>query len=1072
MASVDKKQTLPLLVGGMNLSDLSKGTGWIQNLNHYQGTWETRDGFGVKGVYDTQMLVKAPVPISSNNKGETDIGFVEVVGTYAFKTDFGHEQVITIVKTQGNTSVLSHDFPTWSPVDESKEGTETVYYTAIIYDVTAEEFLEEPIFRKTTEIETQKETQAYPTNPTPKEYLGNPVNVGNQHGAQESSYAPYRDYVSLYATNKNKINGTREYELKNLPSFFFFQYLDRIYFGSRELGTFYYTPCIFSEERRKRIDNYQQKDTILGYSETSVVKKVTFQSTISSTLLGEGYTYFTNSQIPTIIDACVWDERIVYLGEDKTIYYSQPQEGYAVIATDFDIVTSEEDVTGIAEVNGRLMIFTQSETFLLQPVQGQVLASGGRVTKISSTVGCASASAKKNEKGLLWWMDRNGAYLSNGSGDLRSISEPAIDKFFKIYIENAFTNYYAKNGWTTLSTLEQPRLEYAFMSNGLQTIYDDVRGHMVWNFTQMKLALIYNIETKEWYLWNFESVVCEQSDEVTIDEVDYTVISPTVGAKSNLKNMWLSFIGERLFGVFMDKRDIEDATTTFEDTNAYPEGNPSQGYYRSFPFYITEYGRGGSLDRSSILAEEHRKISSGYVKLDMFGLSVPAIDFDPVFRNYESAPVVYFEKGFWREAPFTTPSGVAYDQGSASLSDAIYWVPVSLQLQHDDKVDVYPVAKPTKIYMDFRFDKNHWTPVFNPTVVAGSGIYQLDIDIPDERLAISTAMGIAGATAGSCEIACYESTTGLTSATGDEIRVRINPTSSMALGSYYWYPEINIISYAKNRLFYLPFRRKIVGNNNAFSVGITACKAPAAVHGFVITRDDARDPTFDYVKSCEAYEWMETYTYPSLANTQISTYGGGNFAEADYKNEQAQSVDWLYKSPEIGDGKVGLKPRGTIAQLSSRGTGDPEIASTWSLGNYNILVSTNNKQYQGQILDYSPVETIPGAPATYKGITPANNLTADKETNITSILDNSTDSVVKKNFNQNGVVLGNTGDSTQGTYLVDSEIFVNKVTSDGTRGERFSYTLFGHMRNSAEKLFFKSVDAIYRVMGGVRRDGR
>ena len=75
MAVVDKKQTIPVLTTGVNMADPTNNVGWVQNLNHYQHAWETRDGFGVLGIYDTQMLVKAPVPETDSSKGPKDLGF-------------------------------------------------------------------------------------------------------------------------------------------------------------------------------------------------------------------------------------------------------------------------------------------------------------------------------------------------------------------------------------------------------------------------------------------------------------------------------------------------------------------------------------------------------------------------------------------------------------------------------------------------------------------------------------------------------------------------------------------------------------------------------------------------------------------------------------------------------------------------------------------------------------------------------------------------------------------------------------------------------------------------------------
>lgn len=1031
----------------MNLSDLSKGIGWVQNMNRYQNTWETRDGFGVIGIYDTQMLVKAPVPQNNTTKGSQEIGFTEVCGTFSFRTDFGHEQVITVLKTKGNTGILTHDYPDFVSVPESSAALETSYYSVIVYDATTEEYLEEPLYRKTTELTTELDLiydtkivniPSYPVSPTPAEYITSISGVGNQHGAQETSYIPYQNYAVLKDNITTPVELMRDYDLKDPPSIFFFHFQDKVFFGTRDLGVYYYSPTIFRDERLKRAENMMTKTQSSGYSESALIKKLVFKQSVSTADITKGYAYFRDSEMPVIVDATVWNDRVAFLGQDKAIYYSQPNEPYAIITDDFDVLTTELTVASLSEINGRIMAFTNNEAFLIQPIEGQVLASGGRVLNVSSTIGCPMPAGKVKQKGTLWWVDHNGVHTSGGSGDITTISEPAIDKFFKTYIENPFTNYYTNNGWTTLDKQEQPSLDYRYMDLGVQALWDDKRKHVVFNFTELRIAIVFSTDTKQWYLWNFESVVA-------LNDAD----EPTVGASHLLNKFWLSSIGDRLFGVFTDKQDIVDETYTFDDTTNHPTGKQAFGSYISFPFYVTEYGRGGSLDRSNILAEERRKISSGYVLI--YEGEAPTAT--------AVAPTIYFEKGYWREAPFATPKGTAYTTNATSESDAIYWLPISIQMPND----ATPFFPPDFIAIDFRFDKNHWRPVTYNI----NDLFQLDFDLPNERTAVADGFGFTNPVAGTAEVSLYDSVTGLPNDAGDEIRIR---WSGAACAPYTFQPYMNIVSYDKNHLIYLPFRRYTGSADNALSLGITLCIDPPSILGgsgmFIAQTTDGRYP---YELACNAYAWMETYTYPTLKQGIHNMYGGSNLEAAQTDDKNVQSVDWLYKTIEVGDGKVGLKPRGTIAQMSSRGSASAKIKEGWSLGLYNILVSTNYKQYQGQIIDYSTSQLIGGV--LTKTVTPANMLTNNKETNIESITVLSNDDFIKKNFNEN-ITLGDVNDSTVGNYIVDSEIFVNKVTSDGTRGERFSYTFFGHVRNKAEKLYFKSIDAIYKVIGSVRRTGR
>jgi len=1079
MAVVDKKQTIPVMTGGMNTADLTNGVGWIQNLNHYQNAWETRLGFGVMGVFDTQMLVKGtapeeiptpfgPTPLTG--KGPVDLGFLEICGTYSFITDFGHQQEIIIVKGQGNTSQVAMIYPEWAIQQETTLGLETIFYTAIIHDKTTNTFLEEPLFRKTTETQTLREIADYPFNPDPATLIGASVNVGNQHGALESSYYPFKNYQVIKETIVNPLQTDDiQQPFTKLPSCFFVQYYDKVYFGNADLGIHYYNPTIFTTERNKRVENYQYKTILTGYSETSVVKKLVWGDSTDNVFIDQGWVFFRNSEVPVIVDMCVWNDRMVFLTADNRILYSQPEQPYAIIGEDFDTITSEYPLTAISEVNGRLMIFSPSETYILQPVDGNVLASGGRQIKVSSTIGCFNSAGRIKVEGSLFWISDNGIFTSTGSGDINELTDPGLDKFFKDYIQNAMTNYYANNGWTTLQTDEQPRLDYTFNPIGLNVVYHTPYKHIIFNFTQLRLSLIFNIDTKEFYLWNYESVVSTYYDEEAEEYKSY------VGSNTKLKYFWLSSANnDPLYGTFLDRQEAVDATTTFEDLDTYPEGNPTEGYYVSYPIVFTEYGRGGALDRTQDLLEEYRKISSGYVKLTE---ETPSMTSDAC---------VYFEKGFWQEPPFDTPSGEAYDQGDNSVSDAVYWLPVSIQLE--DFALGGQVEPPNVIYMNFRFDKDHWKPVFNNTAQRDTGIWQLDYDVPTERLAVYSGFGGNAPVAGIAEVACYNATTGLTSQNGEEIRICIDPANGMTPGSYSWFPRLNVIQYWKNPFILLPFKRRLTGVNNvpinnSFSLGITLCVDPPPVRGgargFQIIRNDEAGGSRedDYVMTPRVLYWMETYTYPKLQGIYGADFysGGGNRQLAFENTGKFQSVDWLYKSAEIGDGIVGLKPRGSIAQMTSHGKATSNAFQGWDLGQYNILVSTNYKQYQGQILDYD--KTLPTSnPLITKDNTQANNITKDKDINITSIYGQTTEEAIKKTFGLNvggdNITLGDTANQDTGNYLVDSSIFVNKVTSDGTRGERFSYTFFGHMKNKAERIYIKSINAIYRVIGQVRRTGR
>jgi hypothetical protein len=67
------------------------------------------------------------------------------------------------------------------------------------------------------------------------------------------------------------------------------------------------------------------------------------------------------------------------------------------------------------------------------------------------------------------------------------------------------------------------------------------------------------------------------------------------------------------------------------------------------------------------------------------------------------------------------------------------------------------------------------------------------------------------------------------------------------------------------------------------------------------------------------------------------------------------------------------------------------------------------------------------------------------------------------------------GDSTNvatGNFLVDAQEEDTISTSDSTRGESVNYTMFGFIKNKAEKLILNTLRAVVMPIGGRRRRGR
>ena len=82
--------------------------------------------------------------------------------------------------------------------------------------------------------------------------------------------------------------------------------------------------------------------------------------------------------------------------------------------------------------------------------------------------------------------------------------------------------------------------------------------------------------------------------------------------------------------------------------------------------------------------------------------------------------------------------------------------------------------------------------------------------------------------------------------------------------------------------------------------------------------------------------------------------------------------------------------------------------------------------------------------------------------------------MLQKVFNEStgDVTWGSIAAATDGTYLIDDEEVGTLVTSDSVKGEQFSYMLFGHIQNAAERLVLERVRALFRPTLGRKRRGR
>ena len=174
-----KYEEVDVLGGGIVYDKPTKGSFALNMLRRY-GAWEVREGFGQLAQFDTLM----PHPVDSTS---TSWGHQKHLGSYLMTTDFGHRQIISVLKSKNNTA------------ESEKRNQFLNLYVVSIYDITTGERWEEPLYRHTSETGLNKD------------------DLPTRHGIYETGL--YNDYQSWVSGNSES-------------PFFFAEIGDSLYFAS------------------------------------------------------------------------------------------------------------------------------------------------------------------------------------------------------------------------------------------------------------------------------------------------------------------------------------------------------------------------------------------------------------------------------------------------------------------------------------------------------------------------------------------------------------------------------------------------------------------------------------------------------------------------------------------------------------------------------------------------------------------------------------------------------------------------------------------------------------------------
>lgn len=437
-------------------------------------------------------------------------------------------------------------------------------------------------------------------------------------------------------------------------------------------------------------------------------------------------------------------------------------------------------------------------------------------------------------------------------------------------------------------------------------------------------------------------------------------------------------------------------------------------------FILARWKRGGALDRSTIGSYlEDWRYSSGYVPVGNTGAT--------------RAIRIFFDKMIPKRGTYTNyQTNIINPNNKITFSpdDRVWLLPIRFTMNDP----VYTTGNNiwSTYRLSFLYDFNLWE------VVKDSN-NNIPAIVPTERAYTSQGYGIMNPGAGR---RVQETAIGQVEIEFDAIGNVTNPIFN---------PGICLQQNNKNNIIYIPFKYRV--------------NTPVA-------------PIPNYTNQVVyGITEFEAYLFGSgIAETQYQSFAWSNgYIKYATENEDAQAVDWVYKSQQIGiDDENQIKSRGTYSQIVSRGSSTDAItpiSATFPYGLYNSMVGSDYKDIVTQIIDVNHTAQLTST--SIDGELPqATNidLVANKDT-IRSRTFTSTAGLQDRTFDNN-LKYGDSVVPATGNYLLDAQQMDTVAISDSVRGEQINYTLFGYLRNKAEKLIFNNIKAVVFAVGGRRRRGR
>lgn len=673
-------ETIDIQPVGISYEEPERGA-FIKNCYRLPpNTWQVREGFGRVYSYNTSYN-----EISKDGFiTPLNYGYVKHLGSCSFTTSFGNRQILSLhiaVVSSLNRDGADNATQQENVVNPNKKDVVSEVshqYVVSIYDITTNRHYEQIITGLTSEID-----EAVP--------------MEQQTGFYDRDLS-FSSNTKVFPVNPDAEESFYWAEL-NSPTAG-----DVIYFGTPLLGLYAYRPIVFDAPPDTQVET-----TLLGayhytlggmmgrngWSETPFIEK----ASAGEGILQGGFTYLNQTEFPVPTDITAINNRLA-LAYGRNVYFTDEFVGAAVISDNILEIPTDKEITAISEINGVLLIFTPTETYLYQPSVGTQIQTAGRLIKMNSNWGCLNSRSLIKAEDLLYWCDENSFYVSDGT-KIEDIGDP-IRPIFRRFMETPQTTYNRStpNGWANPDELvDSPKIKYDWIrKQNLHFTKNPLNKLVMCVLPEQKVAFAID-NNKMMTLWSFEAT---NRVETILDgeEAHY------------IKNF--SALADD-FAIVDNDNDlfIIDLESKTYEVGALPQDNPHNIIAR--PVNVYQWKVGGALD----FDQTHREDKKVY----SHSLRVLQNEADEkTFAFAIGKPVQVYDG-------IQSDNGTRFGQNTANTTNGAWFlVPFGVSVQQD---------LIGTMNIDLTYDNTRW---FVPTFPDG-GIDYLDLIWHPNRLQTTLNFG-------------------------------------------------------------------------------------------------------------------------------------------------------------------------------------------------------------------------------------------------------------------------------------------------------------------------------------------